>query len=562
MVFGGGRWTLVFNGEIYNYRQLAKEVRRHQFVSSGDAEVLGALLAEQPVEKVLPMLRGMFAFAWWDAQERSLVAARDAFGIKSLYYTDAGGELRFGSELHAVAALQDQPGKLNPAALADYLRWGAVQAPETILDGFRCLPPGHLLRWKDGRTQVERWHLPAWPGPESWITDKREQLAMTRETVLQSVEAHLVSDVPVGVFLSAGLDSTLMAASMKHLGQQEVQAFSIGYEENAGVPDETDAAERTAKFLGCGFVRERITADAMERDLDAYFASLDQPTGDALNTWLVSRVAARHVKVALSGLGADEWFGGYNSHRLICLSRLNPLSAATGPLARCLAAMLPLGLSGQRLWKIVYHALSGAGVSVAQAHEAMRTILDPGQISKLTGCSDSSWTSPSVSGGSWLQELLLRETQTYLPNTLLRDNDVTSMAHSLELRVPLVDREVFTLAGRLPDDAKLNLFTGKRVLREAFADLLPDWIARDTKKKTFTLPLMKWMQQPKWKERIHDTVLAPSARLYEHLDPAAVRGLVSRFESQTGSSKASWHLSQPVWMLLVLESWLQRNTAS
>jgi len=168
----------------------------------------------------------------------------------------------------------------------------------------------------------------------------------------------------------------------------------------------------------------------------------------------------------------------------------------------------------------------------------------------------------SVSAQSWLQELLLRETKTYLPNTLLRDNDVTSMAHSLELRVPLVDREVFALAGRLPDDAKLNLRQGKRILRQAFADLLPQWIAKDAQKKTFTLPLMKWMRQPKWRERIHDTVLNPSARLNDHLDAREVRHLVEKFESHADSSKASWHLSQPVWMLLVLESWLRKNVGA
>lgn len=562
MVFHGGRFTLVFNGEIYNYRELAGRVSGHQFVSSGDAEVLGALLAEYPVEKVLPMLRGMFAFAWWDAQERSLVAARDSFGIKPLYYADAGGELRFGSELRAVAALSDRPARVNQTALSDYLRWGSVQAPDTIFEGLHCLLPGSLLRWKAGQTRIESWHVPMWQGTQDWITDTREQRSATRETVLKSVEAHLVSDVPVGVFLSGGLDSSLMAAAMKHLGQREVQAFSIGYEDNSGVPDETDAAERTAKFLGCKFVRERITAESMERDLDAYLASLDQPTGDALNTWLVSRVAARHVKVALSGLGADEWFGGYNSHRLVHLALCSPLSRVGGPLARSLASMLSAGANGQRLWKIAYHALGGAGSTVKEGHHAARTILWPDQVTALTGRSILDREVRDVSGATWLQELLLRETRTYLPNTLLRDNDVTSMAHSLELRVPLVDREVFALAGRIPDESKLNLFTGKRVLREAFADLLPEWIAKDTQKKTFTLPLMKWMQQPRWKQRIHDTVLSSSAKLNAHLDPAAVRGLVARYESQSGNSKASWHLSQPVWMLLVLEAWLQRNTLS
>ncbi len=562
MRFGAGRFTLLFNGEIYNYRQLAKELRQHKLLSTGDAEVLGALLLEYPLESVLSMLRGMFAFAWWDAEQRSLVAARDGFGIKPLYYAEDSEGLRFGSELRALAALEDRKPPVNATALGQYLRYGSVQAPDTILQGIRCLPPGHLMHRRNGRTTIQSWFEPQWSDETKWIRSESQQQAQVRDVVLKSIEAHLVSDVPVGAFLSGGLDSTLIAACMKKLGQHTVKAFSVGYEDDVGVPDETDAAERTARHLGCEFIRERITANEMERDLDIYFSSLDQPTGDALNTWLVSRVAAREVKVALSGLGADEWFGGYNFHRLLLLAQRSPAAKACGPFARKIATLLPDSVLGQRAWKIAFHAMGGFGSNVAEAHERGRTVIDPLQVAALMGKPMPQPTHPSVNAHGWLQELLLRETKTYLTNTLLRDNDVTSMAHSLELRVPLVDREVFALAGRLPDEAKLNLRQGKRALRSAFADLLPPWIAQDTQKKTFTLPLMKWMRQPKWRARIHDTVLSSSARLNEHLAPREVRRLVERYESASGNSKASWHLSQPVWMLLVLEAWLRKNVAA
>lgn len=570
MIFGNGRYTLVFNGEIYNYRELRATLPPRDYLSTGDSEVLGAMLEQQSVADVLPQLRGMFAFAWWDAQERTLVVARDHFGIKPLYYRADQGGLYVGSELRSVAALAQGTHQLSHRALAQYFRWGAVQAPDTIFEGVECLPPGHLLRWHAGETSVDRWFVPSWPGKHGWDARRSD----VRAAVLSSVESHLVSDVPVGVFLSGGLDSSLMAACMRHLGQRDIQAFSIGFEENAGVPDESDVAERTAGHLGCRFVRERLTADSLFARLDGYLQSLDQPTGDALNTWLVAQLAAQHVKVTLSGLGADEWFAGYNYHRLAHLARLSPFTHAalgrvTGAGARLVESFLPSGMKGHKVWKALLYAAGGAGQTAAEVHTQGRTLLSAPSIARLLGmvssevhrCTEDLTIRNALLGGmeqrapdSWLNQLLLMETETYLANTLLRDNDATSMAHSLELRVPLVDRHIFDLAGRVHPGHKLGLTTGKKVLREAFRDLLPDWINDDRQKKTFTLPLMKWMRQPQWQVRIRDTLAA--ARV---VDPAEATKLAERYFGSHTDTKAVWHLSQPVWMLFVLESWAQRN---
>jgi len=548
MRFGGGRYTLAFNGEIYNFAQLKAALPAQDFQSSGDTAVLGAMLAQRPVNEVLTQLRGMFAFAWWDAQERSLVVARDHFGIKPLYYALRGGELFLGSELRSVAQLAQLPMTLSKRALAQYFRWGAVQAPDTMIDGVECLPPGHLIRWSNGELKIERWFTPTWPDRSEWKADRKD----VRQAVLDSVESHLVSDVPVGVFLSGGLDSSLMAACMRHLGQSDVQAFSIGYEENAGVPDETDVAERTAKHLGCRFVRERLTANSLFGKLDGYLGSLDQPTGDALNTYLVSQLAAQHVKVTLSGLGADEWFAGYNYHRLLKLARLSPLShvtlgRVTGAGARFVEALLPQRVKGHKAWKALLYASGGAGQTPAEVQAQGRTIVSPASVAQLLGivnheahrCTEDIPLRQSLindldhrAPDSWLNQLLLLETETYLANTLLRDNDCTSMAHSLELRVPLVDQ----------------------ILREAFSDLLPEWLNHDTQKQTFTLPLMKWLRTPQWKSRILDTLKNPRA-----VDAHAARRLTDRYFADTTDSKAAWHLSQPVWMLFVLEEWAARN---
>lgn len=556
MSFGQGRYTLAFNGEIYNFQEL----RSGEVTSSGDTAVLGSLLESNPVEGVLSRLRGMFAFAWWDDRDRSLVVARDHFGIKPLYYrTNERGDVWVGSELRSVRALAGAPSSIARPALADYFQWGAVQAPHTMIEGLHCLPPGHLLRWRNGQLKVERWFSPTWPDETRWIRDQGEQHEATRHTILDSVRAHLVSDVPVGVFLSGGLDSTLMAASMVHLGMRDVQAFSVGYDRDAGVPDETTTAERTAGYLGCRFIRAHLSADSVFTQLTPYLASLDQPTGDGLNTWLVSQVAAREVKVTLSGLGADEWFAGYNYHRLALLAMRSPFVKMG--FGGVLGILGPASLRGQALWKAFGYATGAMGTNGLALQIRSRQIMTkPALVSLLGGGSLSPASCESTT--HWLNDLLLAETRSYLPNTLLRDNDVTSMAHSLELRVPLVDKEVFALAGRLPPDAKLSFTQGKRILRSAFADLLPPWIASNSRKQTFTLPLMKWMRTPAWRARIEDTLNNPHATIRSHLNWEAAKPMISAYFAHADDSKTSWHLSQRVWLLFVLEHWLQCNTRS
>lgn len=567
MRFDGGRQTLTFNGEIYNFQELRATLGQACLGSSGDTAVLGELLTRQPVEQVVAKLRGMFAFAWRDEEAGTLTLVRDHFGIKPLYYHQSpDGGLVYGSELRAVARLAGVASEVSAAAVAQFFQWGAVQGPDTVFPKVRCLPPGHLLVWKAGRVEVRRWFMLEWPGPDAWVADEVEQRRLVRQGVLESVQAHLVADVPVGVFLSGGLDSTLVTACMRETGARQIQAFSIGYEENAGVPDESATAQRTADYYGCDFVSERLTADTLEARLDDYFDDMDQPTGDALNTWAVSQVAARHVKVVLSGLGADEWWAGYNFHRLVALAaRGGGLTRPAGGLMRALAARLPAPLRGRQEWKMLFYALGGAGEDVASWHAHGRTIMPAAEVRRLLLLANATMPGspsalfPGKDSSSWLHELLLRETSTYLANTLLRDNDATSMAHSLELRVPLVDVEIFRLAGRIPPEAKVSLRGGKLVLRAAFQDLLPPWIVQDRKKKGFTLPLMKWMRQPRWQERIRDTLSSQVCRDRQWLQPQVVRRLCDDYFNGRSSSTAVWAQSQRVWLLYVLEEWARRH---
>jgi len=580
MAFEYGRYHLTFNGEIYNYQDLRRTATSSAQISSGDTAVLGDLLQRLPLRQVLPQLRGMFAFAWWDSSQRDLIAARDRFGIKPLFYRhDTDGTLWLSSELRALQQLCGGGSEVSRQALAQYFRWGAIQSPATLLEGIRCLPPGHCLHWKDGKLTIERWFTPTWPNAAQFVNDPVEQRQRVRQTVLDSVQAHLVADVKVGVFLSAGLDSSLVTAAMRHLGQEQIKTFSVGYESDAGVPDESDTAERTARHLGCEFFRSRVTANSLFEQIDSYLEQLDQPTGDGLNTWLVSTVAAKEVKVALSGVGADEWFAGYRYLRLAKLAHQSPLSRSGWQPAFQKALLSidrrwPSSVRGHKLWKALLYSLGGAGATPFQWQTHARSLFPAPDLAALLGTSEATFHQHTLATaerrdleqrlhqahhGDWLTEMLLAETETYLANTLLRDADGVSMAHSLELRVPLVDPQVFDLAGCLPPASKLKAGSGKAILRESFQDLLPEWIFEDRQKKTFTLPLIKWLRQPHWRQRIEDTLSSSSCRARGWVEPNLAAKWMQRFYSSNNISTTGWQECQLIWLMFVLESWAQRH---
>ena len=574
MKFGGSHW-LTFNGEIYSHRELRGEFDGATFRSSGDTELLGRLIERDGPEAALGKLRGMFAFVWWDAERRTLTLARDAFGIKPLYIHEDSEGILVCSELAPLHFLLGEKSRVSQIAIAQYFRWGAVQGPDTIHENIESLAPGGVRTWSGGKWTSTRYFSPQWPGRDAWQEDDATTLAETRRQVIESVRAHLVSDVPVGVFLSGGLDSTILCAAMKELGVPEIRAFSVGYEGDAGVEDESDAARRTAEHLGVQFNVERVSSSSLFASFDHFITHLDQPSGDALNVYLVSQAAARQVQVALSGLGADEMFGGYNHYRILKLAmalrawRFIPCRAAVARLFDSLPAQLKVNRTVRTLAFI-----AGAhGHNVPELFASARTIMQPGDVRALLpgmrGAEDAAvfprdWPAISARIGnsapdSWLNQVLLLEVQTYLKNTLLRDADCMSMAHSLELRVPFVDREIFALAGRVPPRMKLGARSGKLVLREAFRDVLPPWIYDDRKKKTFTLPLMRWLREPQWRDRVRDTLGSQACRGRGWCDPRETESHLDAFYGLADSGKRTFNYSQRVWQLFVLESWAQRH---
>lgn len=570
MVFGNGRFVLTFNGEIYNFRELRqKHLENIPHRSSGDTEVLGQMLERMPVGEVLNALRGMFAFVWYDSHLGKVVAARDQFGIKPLYFWADGGRLCAGSELKSLVRIV--PGlSLDPDGLRSYLAFGSVSAPDSMLCGVKSLQAGECLEWDqaDGPL-VRRWNRQQWkPSGQRMKGGMPEWREAVRESVFGSVQAHLVSDVEVGVFLSGGLDSSLLACAMHHLGHPKLKAFSIGYEQDVGVPDESGIAERTARHLGASFEKEVITSAGLFADFDRYILAMDQPTGDALNTYLASRVAAKSVKVAMSGVGVDEWFGGYTYQKAMYLSHRLGLTGSAArkmlPLLQAVCGENALGKThpafrkASQLFRILAHP------DLVAMHAASRRFFHDDQIGHIgTGRSGPSSLGMEelreMAPDSFRNQLLALDSAGFLRHTLLRDADWSSMAHSLELRTPFVDKAIFELAAALPPEAKLTASGGKRVFRECFTDILPHWILDDRKKKTFTLPKADWMRKPQWRERIGDTLRSQRFDDRGIMGRRIVEKTLDDFYSFRRGRSDFFAVCQKVWLLFVLEEWCRHH---
>jgi asparagine synthase (glutamine-hydrolysing) len=485
-----GRLTIVFNGEIYNHRELRAglEARGVAFRSTSDTEVI-LRAYEADGAACVGRLRGMFAFALWDERERACLLARDAFGIKPLYLAERDGRLVFASEVRALIASGLVSRELDPAGVNGYFRMGSVPEPRTLLKGVRCLPAGHWATWHAGRLDTRRhWTLNFTPGeqPES------AAVSATRAALLDSVTHHFISDVPVGVFLSGGIDSTVLVALARAVGRPELHTYSITFPDAPN--DEGALARRTAAHFGTTHHEWPLDAAAGMGLFRQFLAAMDQPSIDGLNTFTVSKFARdQGMKVVLSGLGGDELFGGYKSFREVPrLARLNRLLRCTGPVRGAAQAVLgraaraPLRRLGEMLGQparldTAYAALRG---TFTAAEAAVLTQHITGQPAPAEEDGETEFSDPTP------EDTVSRlELTRYMRNQLLRDSDVMSMAHGLELRVPFLDRPLLDTVARIP--AATRLRPGKQLLLEAVPEV-PAWIARQPK-RGFLFPFEQWM---------------------------------------------------------------------
>nr|HEV7807002.1 asparagine synthase (glutamine-hydrolyzing) [Solirubrobacteraceae bacterium] len=605
-----GAVTVVQNGEIYNAPQLRAELvaQGHVFRTRSDTEVL-AHLYEQEGTAFAARLRGMFAVAIWDAPRSRLVLARDAFGIKPLFWSAAGRVMSFASELRALACAPGFSRELDLDAIEAYLAFNSIPAPLTIYRAARKLPAGHLLVWEPGATpRVERWARPAPVAAGDVRHEPLEVLAAElRERLADSVRAHLMSDVPVGVLLSGGVDSSLLTALAARESGERVRTFSIGFEERSF--DELAHARMVAERYGTEHHELVLRPDAAEL-LPQIAAAFDEPSGDssALPTYLVSRLASEHVKVALSGEGGDELFGGYETYVADLLAArvgraarvLEPVVARLPSSSRRVSldykakrfvagAHLP-ALERHHAWKEIFSADARAALrdGAAAADRACRTgdgvartgdgvartgdgVARTGDGGRRAGDGDRSTGDGAGATGAGrrapadpLDVLRARYAETagaeplarlqdvdlgvYLVDDLLAKTDRMSMAHSLELRVPFLDPHVAELAFALPTSAKVRGRAKKRVLRRAAEPLVPRAIARG-RKRGFSIPAAAWLRGPL--EPFAREVLAPERTRRQGLfDPRAVAAVLDSHVAREAD------LSRQLWGLLSLSLWL------
>lgn len=554
----GSVW-MVFNGEIYNFRELRSGLiqRGHEFRSKTDAEVIVHLYEEEG-EAFVERLHGMFAFALWDARARRLLLARDRVGKKPLKYACVGGDIVFASELKAILESGLVEPDVDRGALDLFMTFGYVPSPLTGFDQIRKLPPGHVLVWEDGGVETRRyWQLDFRRKVSMTVEDWKEEL---RQRVRKAVVQRLVSDVPLGAFLSGGIDSTVVVACMAEAMDRPVDTFSIGFDHDAH--NELPYARQVAARYGTSHHEFVVRAEAAS--LLPTLASLyEEPYADpsALPSYLLSQETRRFVKVALNGDGGDEGFAGYR--RYAQLSTWGPRLSWLGLPGLRQLTRIPHGLQNSVPTPLVrrldaIHHISHPDLAVRYGW-LMRLF---SEREKAALCDDRLYPRPGETGrGGLLYELMERpesgtspidrmlfaDTMSYLPDDLLVKMDLATMAHGLEARSPLLDHEVLELAASAPPDLKWRSGRLKWLLKEAFREQIPQGLI-ERRKHGFSLPLDEWFRGP-LSTLAHELLLTESSRIRELLDPGAVRDLVRQHQSREVAH------GRRLWGLVMLELW-------
>jgi asparagine synthase (glutamine-hydrolysing) len=543
---------VVFNGEIYNYRELRLELESlgHRFYTSSDTESI-VHAYEQWGEDAFRRLRGMFGIALWDEPKRTLLLARDRAGQKPVHYAERGGRLYFGSEIKSLLAAGAVDPRLNLAALDHYLAFLYTPRDASIFEGVRKLPPAHFLRWRDGRAEIKHyWQVAA---TETFRGSEAEAIEALSGVLQDAVGSHMVSDVPLGAFLSGGVDSSAVVGMMARASSRPVKTFSIGFDDPAF--DELEHARTVARHFGTDHHEFVVRPDGLSilQDMIGHF---DEPFADssAIPTWYVSEIARRHVTVVLSGDGGDELFGGYDRYlphprvarfdRMAVVPGLRKAAALAWPL-------LPHGAKGKNFLRHVSRDPAGRyldSIAMFQPDERM-ALYSRGVQASLAAHSEATLARHFDRFAALPHDsrMMRFDFETYLPEDVLTKVDRMSMAHSIETRVPILDNLVIDFAAALPAAFKIRNGRRKHILKETLKPMLPQGIL-DRKKQGFGIPLGTWFRGG-LTGLFSDVLDAPRTRQRGYFEPA----FVSRLLKEHLASERDHSLR--LWQLLVFELW-------
>ncbi len=558
----GDIW-IAYNGEVFNFAETRAllEKRGYAFRSQTDTEVI-ACAYEEWGDECVHRFRGMFAFLIWDVRQQRLFAARDRLGIKPLYWTETPHGLMLGSELKALLASGLIRPELNLEALNYYLAFYSVPSPFTMLAGVQALPPGHYLSWDAATKRVDvrqYWDVPPARPARADENEIREEL---RRLLEESIRLRMIADVPVGAFLSGGVDSSAVVGLMTRIAGERLKTFSIGFEAEGSRMDERSYAQIVAERYNSDHCEVVVNGRQIAEELDRIIWAMDQPSGDGVNTYLVSQATAQQVKVALSGLGGDELFAGYPQFGLLKRAAgydplwrtlPNPVRAFMAVGARTVSDMTNRPLFGNAAafaqedfldrygrFRILYHEAAKARLLSNWARDELGQLPPARKLLERWTRSDE----PDV-----VDRVTRLELKNYIAHTLLRDTDAMSMAHSLEVRVPLIDHKLVEFVTTIPSNLKLRNGQPKYLLTAALVDVLPSTVIK-RRKQGFEMPMAAWMRGP-LRPLIDEALSLRSIERRGLFNAAEVEFLYQEFLQGQGPYMR-------VWSLVVLELWLRK----
>lgn len=551
-----GNFKLVFNGELYNYNEVKKSLFRDiQFKTSGDTEVLAEAYARNGID-CIQHFKGMFAFGIWDSQKKELCLARDRMGVKPLYYYCNEQYLIFASEVRAILATGLVPARINKRAVTELLTYQSISSPISIVDGVQQLEAGHFMRIKDGQISTHSYWNIADQSESFDFSSKGTVTSTIRNLLMKSVESRLISDVPIGAFLSGGIDSSAVVALMATVSTNRPNTFTVSFSEKEF--DESEYAGLVAKKYNTHHHKILLKPTVMVDELENALNAMDSPSGDGINTYVVSKaVKQQGLTVALSGIGGDELFAGYPIFK--AYSQMHQLKGILGGprwIKKPVSALA--ALSGSKSASKLRQVLESENLSIENIYPIFRKIQSSGSLRKLTRLNFDARTIVEeklllqldiLNKYPLLSQVSIAEFIGYTQQTLLKDTDQMGMAVSLEIREPFFDHELVSYVLNIPDRIKYPKYP-KQLLVESLGDLLPPEIVY-RKKQGFTFPWEIWLQT-ELRSFCEQRIAKLSQR--DFMNGSSVNELWQQFLKNNRSVR--W---MEIWLLVVLEYWLEKN---